>query len=125
MYNIIKMRPKLYPPYGRQLEKIRQAGMIPATRVIVSTQWSLGAAYPRIVVPSGMSVANLNFSYLAGLLVQIVHCNNEAQFVIDLIDAIVAVKPSVLTIFNYELEKNNLASYSAMRFIYVQSVEAA
>ncbi len=125
MYNIAKLQPKRYPPYGRKLEKIRQDGLIPSNRVIVSTRWSLGAAYPRIVIPIDIPVANLNFSYLAGLSIQIVHCNNETKLVIGLIDAIVEVKPIALTIFNYELAKNNLSDHPPMRFIPLELVEAA
>jgi hypothetical protein len=125
MNNNVKLWPKRYPSYGRRLEKIRQDGLIPNNRVIVSTRWELGAAYPRIVISDDTPVANLNFSYLAGLSVQIVHCNNEAQLVIDLIDAIVEVNPAVLTIFNYELAKNNLSDHPAMRFIHPELVEAA
>lgn len=125
MHNIAKLRPKRYPLYGRLLEKKQQAEMLSATKVLVPTRWELGLVYPRIVIPNDLSVANLNFSYLAGLSVRIVHCNNETQLVIDLIDAIVAVKPSVLTIFNYEQAKNNLSARPAMRFIYPELVEAA
>lgn len=112
------MRAKRYPPYGRLIEKIRRDGLIPNNRVIVSTRWELGAAYPRIVIPEDIPVRNLSFSYLAGLTVQIVHCNNEAQLVNDLINEIVVVKPKILTIFNFELAKNNLSGYPAMRFIF-------
>lgn len=123
MHSIAKLRVKRYPPYGRQLEKIRQAGMIPSTRVIVSTRWELGAPYPRIVIPDDILVANLNFSYLAGLSVQIVHCNNEAQLVNDLIDAIAEVKPSVLAVFNFELAKLRNSSNPAYRLIHHESME--
>ena len=68
-----------FPPYGKQLDQLRRKGLIPCLRVIVSTSWGLGAAYPRIVIPDDIPIVNLNFSYLAGLSVQIVHCNGETS----------------------------------------------
>jgi hypothetical protein len=119
------MTPKIYPPYGRQLDKIRKNGMIPDKRIIVTTRWELGEAYPRIVIPDDVSVEKYNFSYLSGLGVQIVHLNNETQLVSNLVHEILKVKPGVLTTFNYELAKNNLSDHPATRRIYSESAEVA
>lgn len=114
---------KRYPPYGKKLDQLRRNGLIPRLRVIVSTRWELGAAYPRIVIPDNIPIVNLNFSYLAGLSVQIVHFNGETS-ISDLIDEIMKVKPKILTVFNYDQAKQKGSEYPAMTLIHPESVEA-
>ncbi len=114
---------KRFPPYGKQLDQLRRNGLIPCVRVIVSTRWELGGAYPRIVIPNNVPVVNLNFNYLAGLSVQIVHCNGETS-ISDLIDEIMEVKPRILTVFNYDQAKQKNREYSAITLIHPESVEA-
>lgn len=114
---------KKFPPYGKRLDQLRRKGLIPSLRVIVSTSWDLGAAYPRIVIPDDIPIVNLNFSYLAGLSVQIVHCNGETS-INDLIDEILKIKPKILTVFNYDQAKQRGGAYPAVTLIYPESVEA-
>ena len=41
---------KRLPAYGKQLTAMRRAGKIPARMVIVTFDWELARAYPRIVI---------------------------------------------------------------------------
>lgn len=109
---------KRFPPYGKQLDEIRRKGLIPARRVIVSTDWKLGAAYPRVVIPSDAQIENLNFTYLSGLSAQIVHHADEAELVRNLIEQILKVKPKVLMLFNFDIAKQNDPMHSAVTLIH-------
>ena len=107
-----------HPPYGRQLDELRRKGLIPVQRVIVSTDWKLGAVYHRIVIPNDAKVDQLIFSYLSGLSVQIVHHAGEAELVSNLVDAILKVKPKHLVLFNFDIAKQEDPTYSAVTLIY-------
>lgn len=109
---------KKYPAYGRQLDEIRRKGLIPVLRVVVSTDWDLGAAYPRIVIPEATKPEQLQFRYLAGLPVQIVHHDGEAELVSGLIDEIIKVKPRVLTLFNFDVARQKDPENRATTLIY-------
>lgn len=114
---------KSFPAYGRQLDQLRKDGCVPVNRVIVSTDWKLGAACARIVVTPDNDPSLLNFSYLAGLSVQIVHHANEADLVRSLIEEIMRIKPRILTVFNFDLAQNNMSGYPAMTLIHPKSLE--
>jgi hypothetical protein len=92
---------KIFPPYGKKIDEIRRAGMMPALRVIVSTRWEIGKAYPRIIVTGDMPMQNVEFKYLAGLSVQIVHFNSDG-FIDELVDAIRCCNPWQLCLFNMD-----------------------
>ncbi|MEO9061146.1 MAG: hypothetical protein ABI270_03775, partial [Nitrosospira sp.] len=64
---------KRFPPYGKQLMQLRQSGKIPARTVMVTFDWKLARAYPRIVISDDTPAAKLNFDYLAGLPVEVVY----------------------------------------------------
>ncbi|SEP71762.1 hypothetical protein [Nitrosomonas ureae] len=116
--NKTKYITKKFPPYGRRFDELRRNGLVPVQRVIVSTDWKLGAAYPRIVIPVDANIDKLIFSYLAGLPVQIVHHAGEAELVSNLIDAILKVKPKILTVFNFDVAQQNDPTYSASTLIH-------
>lgn len=66
------MRAKL-PAYGRKILELRRKGLVPKGRVIVSLDsWDYGKRYARVVVPPDVDPAALDFSFLAGLDVEIV-----------------------------------------------------
>ena len=109
---------KKFPPYGKQLDELRRNGLIPAHRVIVTTDWALGAIFPRIVIPVGVNVQQLNFNYLAALSVQIVHHQGEAELVSNLIDVILKVKPKILTVFNFDVAQQKDPQYPASTLIH-------
>jgi len=109
---------KKFPPYGKQLDELRQKGLVPVLRVIVSTDWSLGAAYPHIVIPKDAKPEQLQFRYLAGLHVQIVHHAGEAELVSNLIDEILKVKPRILTLFNFDVARQKDPEYRATTLIH-------
>ena len=94
---------KRMPAYGKRLMKMRCDGMVPARPVIVSFEWNIGGAYPRIVITDEFPVAELNFGYLAGLAVQIVYRGKDAHRVHAVVEAIMKVKPSSLTTFAIDL----------------------
>ena len=93
----------IYPPYGKQLMKMRRSGQIPARRIIIVFNWSLAKAYPRVVVPSDIQQEKLNFSYLAGLPVQIVYRSKDAHRVDSVVEEILKVHPSWLATFGLDL----------------------
>lgn len=109
---------KKFPPYGKQLDELRQKGLVPVLRVIVSTDWNLGAAYPRIVIPADAKPDLLQFRYLAGLHVQIVHHAGETELVSGLIDEILKVKPRILTLFNFDVARQKDPEYRASTLIH-------
>lgn len=115
---------KRFPPYGRQLNDMRHAGFIPDNRIIVTTDWSLGAAYPRIVITGDIPIVKLNFYYLSGLSVQIVYHENETKIISDLVDEILKDKPKALMTFNYDTAKKKDFKSPATRLIYCDSTEA-
>lgn len=99
--NFLSTQRKIFPPYGKKIDEIRKAGMIPALRVIVSTRWEIGQAYPRIIVTGKIPIQNLDFKYLAGLSVQVVHFNSD-YFIDELIEAIRYCVPKQLCVFNMD-----------------------
>lgn len=109
---------KKFPPYGKQLDELRRQGLVPVLRVIVSTDWKLGAAYPRIVIPKDTKPENIEFRYLAGLSVQIVHHADEAELVRSLIGEIIKVKPRVLTLFNFDIASQKDSEFRAATLIH-------
>ncbi|GKS70223.1 hypothetical protein W03_22270 [Nitrosomonas sp. PY1] len=112
-YSIVKR----YPPYGKQLDELRRKGLVPNQRIMVTTDWGLGKIFPRIVIPNDVAIENLNFNYLAGLGVQIIHHDSEADLVRALIDEILKVKPRCLVLFNYDLAKQENRDQSAFTVI--------
>ncbi|MBY0499664.1 MAG: hypothetical protein K2P74_08690 [Nitrosomonas sp.] len=109
---------KKYPPYGRRLDDLRRNGLVPGHRIVVSTDWKLGAAFPRIVIPADANIDQMIFAYLAGLSVQIVHHNGEEKIVKELIQKILEVKPKVLTVFNFDVAQQNDPRFSASTLIH-------
>lgn len=92
---------KIFPPYGKKIDEIRKQGLVPVMRVIVSTRWELGKTYPRIVVTGEIPIKAIEFRYLAGLSVQIVHFNSDG-FLDELVDAIRRCNPVQLCLFNMD-----------------------
>lgn len=91
-----------FPAFGRQLDEIRKRGLIPNRRVIVCFDWEIGTLFPRIIIAPDAPVSNLQFRYLAGLHVQIVHYDREASYLPGLIDQLMIAKPASLAIFNMD-----------------------
>ena len=94
---------KRLPAYGKQFMTMRKSGRVPSLRVMVAFDWDLAKAYPRIVIADDTPAAGLNFSYLAGLPVQVVYRRKDAHRVSALIDAILEVNPSCLSAFAIDL----------------------
>ena len=88
-----------FPAYGKQLNAMRRAGKIPARLVIVTFDWKLARAYPRIVLADDTAPAEINFSFLAGLQVQVVYRLTDAHRVNAVVEAILKVNPSFLATF--------------------------
>ena len=94
---------KRMPAYGKQFMAMRQAGKMPSRRVMVTFDWDLAQAYPRIVIADDTPVDQLNFNYLAGLPVQVVYRRKDAHRVNDVIDAVLKINPSCLATFAFDL----------------------
>lgn len=91
---------KRFPAFGKQLDDLRKQNQIPAKRVIVAFDWSIGKLFPRIIITPDTPVSNLQFRYLAGLHIQIAYCDRDAAYLPDMIDALLKVKPASLATFN-------------------------
>lgn len=111
-----------YPPYGKKLDDLRRQGLIPAMHVIVTTDWKLGAAYPRIVITQEQPVTSLQFNYLSGLHVQIVHYDHDNRILESLITQILSIQPESLSVFNMDAVKRG---EPAFKMIYSKSVMEA
>lgn len=94
---------KRMPAFGRQLMEIRHAGKIPSRIVLVTFDWKLARAYPRIVISDDCLGAELNFDYLAGLPVKIIYRNKNVVHLGEIIRAILDVNPSYLATFALDL----------------------
>ena len=70
---------KSFPPFGKQILKMRQAGNIPARMIMVVFAWKLARKWPRIVIPDDISYEGLNFDYLAGLPVSIAYRRSDIE----------------------------------------------
>lgn len=90
---------KRFPAFGKQLSAMRRAGKTPAKIIYVTFDWGLAKAYPRIVLTDDAIPANLNFSYLAGLPVQIVYRVRDAHKIHAVVEEILKVNPCFLTTF--------------------------
>ena len=113
---------KKFPPFGKRLDVLRRKGLIPAMRVIVATQWHIGKAFPRIVIPQEQPVTSLQFNYLSGLHVQIVHYDHDNQILESLITEILSIQPESLSKFNMDAVKRG---EPAFMMIYSKSVMEA
>lgn len=113
---------KTWPAYGKKLDELRRKGLIPAMRVIVATQWHIGKAFPRIVVTQEQPVTSLQFNYLSGLHVQIVHYDQDNQILESLILEIQSIQPESLSTFNMDAVKRG---EPAFKMIYSKSVMEA
>ena len=82
---------------------MRLARNIPKRIVYVIFDWNLAKAYPRIVIPNDISPEKLNFSYLAGLPVQVVYQSKDAHRIDSVVKEILKVKPSWLATFGLDL----------------------
>ena len=110
---------KKYPPFGKKLNELRRKNLIPAIRVIVATRWHIGKAYPRIVVTKEQPVMSLQFNYLSGLHLQIVHYDHDNQILESLITEILSIQPESLSSFNMDAVKRG---EPAFKLIYSKSV---
>lgn len=99
----LKRNYKRLPPYGKQLMAIREAGKVPVRKVIVSFDWNLGRAYPRIIIPVDANPAELDFRFLAGLPVEIIYGSQDAHQVDALVHEILQANPSLLATFALDL----------------------
>jgi len=113
---------KKFPPFGKRLNDQRREGLIPAMRVIVATDWKLGAAYPRIVVTKESPITSLQFNYLSGLHVQIAHYDNDNHILESLITEILSIQPESLSVFNMDAVKQGKRAF---KMIYSKSVMEA
>ena len=91
------------PAYGKQFMSMRKSGRAPSLRVMVTFDWDLAKAYPRIVIPDDTSAEQLNLGFLAGLPVQVVYRRKDAHRISALIDAVLGVNPSYLSTFALDL----------------------
>lgn len=65
-------RPRL-PAFGREILDLRRRGLVPAGRVVVALDtWDYGKNRARVVVAQDADPAALDFSFLAGLDVELV-----------------------------------------------------
>ena len=100
-----------FPPFGKRLDDLRRAGKIPAMRVIVATDWSIGKLFPRIVITDELPATSLRFNYLSGLHVQIVYFDRDNQLLESLITEILSIQPATLSVFNMDAVKQGKPAF--------------
>ena len=111
------------PAYGKQFMAMRKSGRVPSLRVMVTFDWDLANAYPRIVIADDTHEWNLSF--LAGLPVQVVYRRKDAHRVSALVDAILEVNPSCLSTFAIDLVDTGDAVTLIKPYQNIQLAEAA
>jgi hypothetical protein len=116
---------KRFPPFGKLFMAMRKSGRVPSLRVMVTFDWDLAKAYPRIVIADDTPAEKLNFSFLAGLPVQVVYRRKDAHRVSSLIDAILEVNPSCLSTFAFDLAETGDAVTLIKPYEAAQLAEAA
>ena len=116
---------KRLPPYGKQFLAMREAGKAPAKTVIVSFDWDLAQAYPRIIIPNDVSPAEIEFKFLAGLPVQIIYRSKDAHRVDALVQEILRVNPCLLATFALDLVGTAPALTIIKSYVDVEIAEAA
>ena len=94
---------KRFPPYGKQLLKLRNQGKIPNKLLMVVFDWKLARVYPRVVITEETVPKETEFKYLAGIPVQIVFSQKEAHRVDGFAQEILKVNPSFLCTFGLNL----------------------
>ena len=94
---------KRFPPYGKKLMSLRLSGKAPTHVIMVVFSWYIGRVYPRIVIDGDTPIESLEFSYLSGIPVQIVYCCQDTDRVSTVIQAILKVNPSFLSIYALDL----------------------
>ena len=94
---------KRLPAYGRQLMIMRRAGRMPIRMVIVTFDWKLARVYPRIVIANEAIPAELDFSYLSGLPVQVIYRSNDAHKIHAVVEELLKVTPSFLATFAIDM----------------------
>jgi hypothetical protein len=94
-----KHKYKRFPAFGKKLMDLRRVGKIPSQIIMVVFDWKLAKAYPRIVIDDDAQLGALEFSYLSGIPVQIVYSDKDAFRVDPLVQVILEVAPSFLSIF--------------------------
>ena len=87
------------PPFGREIVAMVRAGRRPAIlggSVVVSLDWKLGAAWPRIVLPRDTDPHEFDLAFLVGLDVLIVYRPDHPwKHVAAALEAVRAVRPRV------------------------------
>jgi len=108
-----------YPPYGKKLDDLRRRGLVPAMRVIVTTDWKIGGAFPRIIITDDTPVTCLQFNYLNGLYVEVVHYDHDNHILESLITEILSIQPATLSAFNMDAVKQDKPAF---KLIFSKSV---
>lgn len=86
-----------FPAFGKQMLEARRCGLQPRQQmVLVTFDWNLAKAFPRIVIDRISDFDKLDFSYLAGLDVIIGFTRLEASLVEPLAREILRVNPTKL-----------------------------
>jgi len=103
---------KKLPAYGKALMQLRMSGKVPDNSVVVSFGWSLGKAFPRVVIEAGMAPEKYEWRFLAGLDVVIVFLDGEAELIAQLAQEILKVNPRLLQAFNVSSPKTLILKHS-------------
>lgn len=84
------------PAYGRDLIAIRQRGVNPSY-VCISLNFELGRALPRLVVPVGVKVSDIDFRCVSGLDCLIAH-EDETSRALDVAESALKAGARLATI---------------------------
>ncbi len=104
-----------FPAYGRQILEARKQGLQPRQQmVLVTFDWNLAKAFPRIVIDRSADPGRLDFSYLVGLDVIIRFEQVDEQRVVPLARAILRANPRRLQ--GWPLEPDEIGKYRTRFF---------
>jgi hypothetical protein len=95
------------PAYARELADARRQGLVPDVGfIVVAMDWDLGGSMDglvRVVVPPNHEPSKMDFSFLAGLNVILVHRDTDRDRATAIADQLQAVRLGELAIINVDL----------------------
>lgn len=94
---------KYLPAYAKKIIELRKLGRVPANRVIISFDWKIGRIYPRIVITNKYPIQDFEFSFLAGLPVEISYEEKDAYRITELAHEVLKANPVWLATFALHL----------------------
>ena len=114
--NYLPTHYKRFPAYGKKWMALRMAGQLPCNSMCIVFDWELGKAFPRVVIPDGITPDRLELRFLAGLDVMLTYRGKDSSRVPELAQAILNANPRSLLAFAIDVPKNTILKKYDGRF---------